>query len=149
MKKLILLFLVLWFGHASGAEYYVMCQPDSFVYLREFAKRQSDCVGYLELGDRVVSDGRRKNGFIHLVDVSNESGEGWVYSGFLVSGEIQRGTTKAWVDSPGRVACRRSANGTRRRWLRNGAEVLLYASGDEWSITDEGFIQTKYLIVEH
>lgn len=129
---------------AEEVEYFTICQPDSFVCVREHAKKASAESGYLMLGDRVVSDGKRKNGFIHVLGIT-EAGEGWVHSGFLIEDEPVVDEVTARIISDGRVACRRSIGGTRRKWLKNGDEVVVYACGSEWSITDKGFIKSEFL----
>jgi len=130
--------------YADEVEYFIICQPDSFVWVREYAKKASAKTGYLMLGDSVWSDGKRKNGYVHVLGIT-EAGEGWVHSGFLIEDEPIVEKTKACIMSKGRVACRRSIRGTRRKWLKNGDEVIVYAWGEEWSVTNKGFIKSKYL----
>lgn len=129
---------------AGEVEYFIMCQPDSFVWVRERARKHSAKTGYLMLGDRIRSDGRTHNGFIHVLGVT-ESDEGWISCGYLAEDEPEIAEQTARITSRGRVACRRSINGARRKWLRNGDEVTVYAWGPEWCVTNEGFIRNEYL----
>ena len=132
------------FSAAAYAEtVYILCQPDSFVNVRVFPKRGADVAGRLELGDTVETDGTTRNGFLRVYGF--EAGEAWVNTGLVSWEPVTVGTVEARGESNGRVACRRSINGTRRKWLYNGAEVTIYASSDGWSITNRGFIQTRYL----
>lgn len=133
---------------SAESEYFIMCQPDSFVNVREAPRSGSHIIGYLELGEKITSDGQKKSGFIHAVDLHTESGEGWISIGYLVDDKPQIETSKAWIESKGRVACRRAIGGDRRSWLKNGDELVLYASSAEWSVTDKGFIKTEFIISE-
>ena len=127
--------------------YFTICQPDSSVCVREHAKRTSQQTGYLTLGDWVASDGRTENGYTHVIGIT-EAGEGWVFSGSLVEDEPVIEEKEARIKSNGRVACRRYVNGARRKWLKNGDKVVVYAWCEEWCITNQGFIKTEYLSAE-
>ena len=129
---------------ASEHEYFIICQPDSFVNVRERPRMHSRETGYLFLGDKVLSSGEKRNGFIRCYGLSTEAGEGWVYAGFLVEEAPEIGEWSAMVVSNGRVACRYSVGGDRRKWLKSGSEVTVYAWG-EWCATSEGFIKGEYL----
>lgn len=144
--------VLIWFfrdvAHAeTKTEMYVLCQPDSFLNVREFPKKTSNQIGYLMLGDKVTTDGVEKRGFLHIIGFG-ESGEGWVCKSYLVDNNPQVETVKAWIDSKGRVAVRTYPNGPRSRWMRDGEELILYAASDEWSVTNKGFIKTFYLECE-
>lgn len=121
---------------------YVLCQPDSFVYVRRYPRRGADPAGYAELGDELETDGTRRNGFIL---VSGFEGDAWINAGFVTEYPVTVYTVKTQVVSKGRVACRRAVNGTRRKWLSDGAEVTVFAFADDWAITNQGFIKTAYL----
>ena len=146
MKRfLALLLAVLFIGTAAVAEdytVYVLCQPDSFVYVRQFAKRDAEQAGYACLGDELTTDGKKKNGFLHVYGF--EDG-GWIYAGFVTRYPVTVELIETAIESRGRVACRRYIHGTRRKWLKNGQKVTVYAYADDWSITNQGFIQTQYL----
>lgn len=122
---------------------YILCQPDSFVYVREYPRRGAQVAGYVELGDALESDGITKNGFLMVYGF--EAGEAWVNLGFVSFDPVTVETIKGHIESKGRVACRRSVNGTRRKWLKNGEKVTIYGFSDSWSITNKGFIQTQFL----
>ena len=110
--------------------------------MRAFPRRGSEHAGYAELGDELETDGVKKNGFLHLVGFE---GNAWIHAGFVTEYPITIITARTQIHSKGRVACRRSIGGTRRKWLKNGAEVTIYAFADDWAITSQGFIQTAYL----
>lgn len=134
--------LLLVCASALSETVYVLCQPDSFVYVRAFAKRGAAVAGYAELGDALETDGEKQNGFLRVYGFE---GEAWINAGFVTYYPVQIEEVDSWINSSGRVACRRSVNGTRRKWLKDGDDVTIYARSYEWSITDQGFIKTAYL----
>lgn len=146
LKRLLAILLaVLFISTAAVAEnytVYVLCQPDSFVYVRQFPKRGAQEAGYAELGDELTTDGTKRNGFLW---VCGFEGGGWIYSGFVTECPVTVTRIETEVESRGRVACRRYINGTRRKWLKNGQKVAVFAFADDWSITNQGFIKTQYL----
>lgn len=130
---------------AAADPVFILCQPDSFVNVREFPTKTGNVCGRLELGDEAETDGKRKNGFIHLVGTGFEGGDTWINAGFVTFFTVTVQTVKTQIQSKGRVACRRSIKGTRRKWLKNGTETVIFAFADDWAITNQGFIQTRYL----
>lgn len=124
-------------------EYYIICQPTSYVNVRILPNKDASIIGRYELGQEVQSDGKRQNGFLHLTELSLENSEGWVFAGF-VTGAITVETRTARVRK-NKVACRRAIKGTRRKWLQKGDVVTVFAWSDEWAVTSQGFIMTEFL----
>lgn len=128
---------------------WVLCQPDSYVNVREFARKGNNETGIMECGDAAYTDGRKKNGFLYLCGVNNELGHGWIHKGYIVYSEPVVKMYVTNVYSNGRVACWRSIGGTRRCWTQPGDTVTVYATSDEWCVTNKGFIKTQYLGVDY
>ena len=126
-------------------EAYVLCAD--FVYVRPFANKKGEPLGRLEAGDRVFLDGKKKNGFLHIVDTGLEA-DGWVHKGFIVYDEPIKVNQSATIISRGRLAARKFVNGKRTRWLKPLASVHVYWWSDEWVLTNCGYIQTRYLELE-
>jgi len=124
---------------------YVICMPGDYVNVRPFPSTRHDRSGYLEAGDEIYLDGRKKNGFVHIVNAHTESGEGWVYKGYIVYDEPERVNQKAVVSCNGRLSARRYIGGKRRKWLQPQQTVKVYYWTDEWALTDSGYVQSKYL----
>ena len=144
----VLVFLIFCLIQSVRAEdAWILCQPDSWVNIRE-KPGNGKKTGYLEIGQKITLDGTRRAGYAHITDANTESGEGWVSTAYIVMDPPMVESVRAWVDADGRVACRRSIGGNRRKWLRGGDELILYASSAEWSVTSEGFIQSQYIIAE-
>ena len=131
-----------------GNEYetaYVICMPGDNVNVRPFPSTAHERSGYLEPGEMVYMDGKKKNGFVHCVGTHTESGEGWVFKGYLVPDPPERMNQKAVITSNGRLAARKYINGKRKKWLKPQAIVTVYYWTDEWSLTDCGYVKSKYL----
>ena len=139
---------VAYIGSASAevdGEMYVICQPDSFLNIRESPKKTARESGRLELGDRIETDGKLKNGYMHIVNASTESGDGWVAVRYLVTDRPEIVTETARNISGGRAAIRKYPGGKRTGWLKKGATVTVYAWTDEWCVTNRGFISSDCL----
>ena len=146
MRFIIILLCLLLICEAAYAEtVYILCQPDSYVNIRSAPKKSAEVIGWYELGFECETDGVKKYGFLHLINLGLESETGWVNAGFVSRYPLTIETVKGYIQADGRVACRRAVNGQRRKWLTDGAEVVIYARSDGWSITNQGFIQTAYL----
>lgn len=144
MKKVlaILLALFLLIGSAVADSLYILCQPDSFVNVRAFPRKGAEIAGRVELGDELETDGVRRNGYIH---VCGFEGGGWISTGFVTFTPVTVFKAETQINAKGRVACRRSINGTRRKWLSDGQKVVIFAFSDDWAITNQGFIKVRYL----
>ena len=149
---LVSLYISLGLSEARADDYddvvtgYVLCAD--FVYVRPFPNRKGEPLGRLEPGDHVYLDGKKKNGYMHCVDLHMESGEGWVYKGYIVYDEPTKVSQSAVIVSKGRLAARKYVNGKRTRWLKPLASVKVYYWSDEWCVTNCGYVQTKYLELE-
>lgn len=126
-------------------ECWVLCQPDSYVNARLNPKKRSMEIGRLECGDKIYTDGETKNGFLHCY-VGFEFGEGWVHKGYIVFDEPKVPYfVYTHIVSNGRVAARKTINGKRRCWLRDGQPIKVYMMSDEWSVTNKGFVKTELI----
>ena len=122
---------------------YVLCSD--FVYARSTPNKKQEPIGRLEPGDEVVVDGRKKNGYYHCVDLTFEQSEGWVFAGYLTEYKPEKIGRQATIVSKGRLAARKYVNGRRTRWLKSGAKLKVWYWTDSWSLTDCGYVQSKYL----
>lgn len=151
MKKIVALivFIILIFGYALADEMFILCKPKTEVNVRLFPKWGAEVIGHKYCGDVVYTDGRRKNGFLHVYDLGFENMEGWIYSGILVEYPPMLFEGKDQITSSGRVAARQYIGGKRNKWLKAYKDVVVYAVSKEWSITDQGYVKTKYLSVNY
>jgi hypothetical protein len=130
---------------AEEIECWILCQPDSYVNARLNPKKKSIEIGRLECGDKIYTDGKIKNGFLHCY-VGFEYGEGWVHKGYVVYDKPERPVfPDTTITSKGRVAARRTINGDRRCWLKDGQKIKVYMTSSEWSVTNKGFVKTEYI----
>lgn len=122
---------------------WVLCNPKSFVNLREHPSGRSCVAGRAECGDAFITDGVKEKGFLHVI-ASVEAGDCWISERYIVYEEPQRiGETRV-IESTGRVASRAYIGGRRNRWLRNGDEVKVYWMA-EWAVTNKGFIRSEFI----
>lgn len=127
---------------------YTLCMENDYVNIRLKPSVKSEATGYLTCGDPVELDGKERNGFCHIIGMT-EYGEGWVYSGYLVSDPPKdMNGAKYQIVSDGRVACRKSISGKRRCWAKNGEVIRVWYWSEEWCLTSKGFVQTRYLEAE-
>jgi len=131
-----------------GNEYeiaYAICKPGDTVNVRPFPNTKHERSGYLEPGDVVYMDGKKKNGFVHCVNAHTESGEGWVYKGYLVDDKPERMNRTATVVSRGKLKVRQYVDGKCIKKLKPLATVKVYYWTDEWALTNYGYVQSRYL----
>lgn len=126
-------------------EAYVLCMPDGYVNVRERPNKKGDPIGYLYVGDKVYLDGKKRNGFLHCVNLTYEVQDGWVYKGYIVYDEPVLTNWTATIVSKGRLAARKCIDGKRTKWLKPMATVKVYYWTDEWCITNCGYVKSMYL----
>ena len=149
MRRLMVLILMLIIILPAAAETttaYVICNPESFVWMREFPKFGSREVAYLQAGDEILTDGRKDGEWLHVYRDLTEPGEGWIYAGYVTYSEpvvYQSGIDATTLR--GKVRARRYVNGKIRKTLKKGVTVTAYVVSDDWTVTDAGFIKTEFL----
>ena len=124
---------------------YAICVKDDVVNVRSSPKARGEWIGYLNPGDMVRMDGKKQNGYVHCIDMNTESGDGWVFAGYLVDDKPELMDCPAVIVSNGRLAARKYVDGKRTRWLKPNATVHIYYMSEKWCSTDCGYVQTKYL----
>ena len=135
------------YDNAFGDTFYVLCKPDGEVNVRERAKLKSPIVGCVFFADRIETDGKEENGFVHVVNLHAETDSGWIYKGLLSEYQPIKATGKAQVFGAERVAARKYAGGKLKKWLYEGQNVELYAISEDWCVTEYGYVMTKFLTV--
>jgi hypothetical protein len=125
---------------------WILCQPNSWVNARMYPKKKSEEIGRLECGDKITTDGKIKNGFLHVYNLNFELSEGWVHKGYIVYDEPYKPLfIDTCITSNGRVSARKTINGKRRCWVKDGQAIKVYMMSEEWSVTNKGFIKTKFI----
>jgi len=155
MKRLIVLIFSLILAFPALAEVpseaWVMCQPNSEVVVRRSANRHSEEVARTFPADHVLLTGRKK-GRWYEVDIPCEAGIGWIRGDFLsfTEPEVFEGG-KLFRTTRKNLKARFSINGNiRRKFKWKGIVVRVYLMAEQWSVTSQGFIMTKFLEeVEH
>ena len=126
---------------------FILCNPKTPVNVRRSPKKGDNISGRLEFGESVITDGMEKNGFLHIIGIT-EDGEGWIFAGYTVEDQpVKLEGARASIAAPGRVMSYRWINGKQNGWLKMLEEVDVYAWSEEWAVTSKGYIRTKYLEV--
>ena len=154
MKRLIAFLLVLAAfaavlpASAEESVLFIICNPKTYVCVRNSPKKGHNEGGQLDCGDYVLTDGVIKNGFVHVLGIT-ENGDGWVHRGHLVPDPPVIETVKMMCSSNWDVICRRWVKGRKVGKLRTGDTVTVYARSEEWAVTNKGYVMTKYLEVDN
>lgn len=135
------------YEYARAEDYYVLCKPAGEVNIREKPKLKSAVVATVFFADRLTSDGKKKNGFIHITGLNAETDSGWIYGGLLVKDEPIASQGSAQVFKAEKVACRKYADRKSKvmKRLNAGENVRVYAISEEWCVTEYGYIMTEFL----
>ena len=141
--------VVLLFCYAAyGEDAWIICQPDSFVYIRERPSFHAKVVASPEAGDKVETTGRRSGDWIS-VSYFCEAGGGWVYAAYLTDTEPELYPDGIAAETDrGKVRARKYANGPVRKMLEKGTRVLVYAVSCDWAVTNLGYISTQCLLFD-
>jgi len=138
-----------WDEHEEEYEIaYAICAKGDHVNIRRSPGTGQEPSGRLEPGDIVHLDGQKRNGYVHIVGVANEDGEGWVHRGYLVSYPPELVDRDATVVSNGKLAARKNVGGKRTRWLKPGGIVHVWYMAQDWCCTNCGYVMTKHLELE-
>jgi hypothetical protein len=126
---------------------FILCNPKTPVFVRKSPKKGSAEAGRLDFGDEVWTDGRKKNGYLHVIGIT-EAGEGWIFAGNTITDQPEKLTgARATVAATGRVMTYRWVRGKKNGWVEIGDDVKVYAISEEWAVTNKGYIRMKYLEV--
>lgn len=153
MKKLLCMIIVLaslvtcFTAVAEDRQVFIFCNPKTSVNIRKTPKKGGEVSGRLDFGDQVMTDGKKKNGFLHIYGVT-ENGDGWIFAGYVIEDQPIR-TERTWasIAASGRVMSYRWVSGMKNGWVQLCEDVKVYAWSDEWAVTSKGYIRTKYLEV--
>ena len=130
---------------------WILCKPKSIVYVRRDPAKSSEMVGRLECGDEIQTDGKTRNGWIHVNGIG-EFGSGWVYCGFVSLEQPENVDEQYVCVAKKQVACRRWMDGPqisgKLGWLHNGSNVTVFYIADGWAVTSRGYIKAEFLEVD-
>lgn len=126
-------------------EIWVLCDPDSFVCVREAPRKTAYAVGGITCGSMLNTDGKSKNGYLHVTEVPAEDDTGWISGQFIVYDEPYPLYRSATVVSNGRLAARKGIGGKVRKWLNPMDQLKIYWWSNEWCLTNYGYVQSMYL----
>lgn len=131
-------------AQAEETDCWVLCQPDDYVNIRSAPRKSGIISGYAVSGMKLTTDLVEKNGYIHVLGVT-EYGDGWISSGYVVFSEPRTVDREMVITGRGRVACRKTVDGKRRAWAKPGERLMVYMMTGDWAVTSKGFIMAEYL----
>lgn len=138
------------FARAEETEVWILMKPGDYVNVRMEPKKKSQAIGRLDAGDGFLTDGRTKNGFLHVLDVGEC--DGWVYKWYVVTEAPEVVDEYYTVSAKKRVLCRRGVSGPRVKgrlgWMKNGTRVKVYCIAGDWAITNRGYVRSEWLEVD-
>lgn len=135
-------------AYAEEETVWILCNPESYVCIRSAPKKSAEAFGGTTCGRALKTDGKQKNGFVHVVDLASEEESGWVSAMYVVHEAPEQAERKALVVSNGRLAARSGIDGKIVKWLKPMSEVTVLCWTGEWCLTDRGYVQSEYLEFE-
>lgn len=124
---------------------WVLCDPDSYVTLREGPGKKKPEFGGLLCGAEIWTDNVSRNGFLHVLELPAEETEGWISSRYIVYDRPVELNQRRVISADGRVACRKWVDGKITGWIHDGDQLTVWWMSDSWAVTSRGYIQTKYI----
>lgn len=140
-------------AQAEGSMHYycwVLCKPQNGetineVLIREKPGKGGEVIGAVTFGTKLETDWETRGTWLHLVDLASESGEGWIYGGYVVFTEPEIINEAREIVGGGRVHCRKCIDGKHTGWAPAGSSVMVYAKADGWAVTEKGYIQSRFI----
>ena len=130
---------------AEGVERWVFCRPDGVVNVRSGPRKGAEEVAWLTSGTEILTDGKVRNGYMHVFGLAAETTEGWISTRYVVEEEPKAVGEEMEIRAEGRVACRKWIDGKIVKWYRDGDQVYVHWMADGWAVTDRGYIRYEYL----
>lgn len=137
-----------WDAEGSVTDAYIICQPGDYINVREKPGMKAEVIAMFDPGDRFWTDGKTRNGFLHVVNMAAEIVEGWVSERYVVYDKPEEINRRAVVNSQYKLAARKYIGGKVRKWLKKGDAVTVFWYSEEWCVTNIGFVKTEYLELE-
>ena len=141
------------FAAAEGDNDYqvwALLKPGDYVNVRLAPNKKSSKIGYLDAGDGCWTDGKTKNGFLHVYGVGET--DGWVYKWYMVTEKPEVVNEYYVVTAIKRVICRKGVGGPRIKgrlgWMKNGTRVKVFCIAGEWALTNRGYVKSEWLEVD-
>ena len=138
------------FAKAEETEVWILMKPKDYVNVRMEPRKSAEVIGRLDAGDHFLTDGKTKNGFLHVLDIGEC--DGWVYKWYVVTEKPEVVNEYYTVSAKKRVLCRRGVSGPRVKgrlgWMKNGTRVKVFCIAGEWAITSRGYVKSEWLEVD-
>ena len=124
---------------------WVLCDPESYVTLREGpGKRKAEFGGVL-CGAELWTDNKAKNGFLHVLEIPAEESEGWISGRYIVYDRPVEMNRVMRIRGDGRVALRKWVGGPVKGWILPGETLTVWWMSGSWAVTGRGYIRSEFL----
>lgn len=131
-------------------EVWILMKPGDYVNVRMYPRKKSEAIGRLDAGDSFLTDGKTKNGFLHVLNVGEC--DGWVYKWYVAREQPEIVNEYYTVVAKRQLICRRGVGGPRIKgrlgWMKNGTRVKVFCIAGEWAITSRGYVKSEWLEVD-
>ena len=124
---------------------WVLCDPDSYVTLREGPGKKKSEFGGMLCGSEMWTDNRQKNGFLHVLELPAEESEGWISARYVVYDRPVELNERHVIRADGRVALRKWVGGPAKGWILPGETLTVWWMSPSWAVTSRGYIQSKFI----
>lgn len=127
---------------------WALCKPDSYVCIRSKPNVHSSVEGRILFGDWMKTDGTRVGKWLKVYG-GFEAGVGWASTEYLSDFEpviYEKGAVM--LTNAKQVICRTGRGGAILRKVKKNTAVKVWAMSEDWSVTDMGFISSRYLDAE-
>lgn len=126
-------------------EGYILCKEHDLINVRRTPSKKGEEIGLFQCGQKLYLDGKEKNDYMHVCNLTLELTDGWVYKGYIVFDEPVKVDSEYKVISPQRLAVRKYVDGKIIKWLKPKSIVDVVYITKEWAVTNKGFIKRKFL----
>lgn len=126
-------------------ECWVLCDPESYVTLREGPGKGKPEFGGMMCGGSMWTDGKQKNGFLHVTELPAEMDTGWISNRYIVYDRPEEVNRKHVIRAEGRVACRKWVGGKITGWIHDGDELTVWWMSPSWAVTSRGYVKSEFI----
>ena len=143
----VMLFFMIETGMAETIteQVWVLCEPESYVTLRSGPGKSRASFGGAPCGAEFWTDGKTKNGYLHVMEIPAEETEGWIISRNIVYDRPHEVNGVMEIRAEGRVACRKWIEGKIIGWAHDGDQLTVYWMSASWAVTNRGYIRSEFL----
>lgn len=128
-------------------EWYILCNPESYINLRTEPNKHSYAAGWAGCGDIVCPTGKTRGKWSQIYSGVDGYEYLWVITNYIVPDQPER-VTGYVVTTADRVYIRKTPGGDPNGRVKKGTRIRAYAASNEWICTNHGYISTEFVTFE-